>query len=120
MTYRDPSPFGWDKEHDRPFLRLETEKALEVGIEIRAFGADDCMADTLFAVFAGDERLLTRRPEPLLVKYVEDIAESAGLTLIVEGHPSQGIELTESQQETMRDVAAKLKDGLKPSDSIIQ
>lgn len=46
MRLRDPPPFGWDRTHDRPLLRLESEKAME-GIDFRAFGAEDEMANTM-------------------------------------------------------------------------
>lgn len=112
MNLRDPPPFGYDKTHDRPILRLESDKAVE-GIELRAFGADDEMANTMFAVFAGDERIMTRHPEPLLVDFVADIVQSGAFTMEVEGHPMQEVSLDEDQQHQMARVERYLEEGLK-------
>lgn len=117
MKLRDPSPFGWDTEHERPILRLESDKAKE-GIEMQAFGSDYEKADTLFAVFADGERILTRRPEPLLVTYVRGMAEAESFTLVV-SETSYEVTLDADRQERLETIADHLEDGLKNTWSII-
>jgi hypothetical protein len=83
------------------------------GIELRAFGADEEMANTMFAVFAGDERILTRHPEPLLVDFVADIVQAGAFTMEVKGHPPQEVSLDDDQQHQMARVELHLERGLK-------
>lgn len=110
MNTNNPSTFSWDKTNDRPTLTLESEKAKD-GIEIQAFGADDEMANTMFAVFAGDERLLVRRPEPVLNGFVESIIERGAFTLVI-GDDWFKVELDDERKERLKTVKQHLDDGL--------
>jgi hypothetical protein len=111
MIDRIPSPFAWDEENDRPAIHLEDEAAAD-GISMRAFGADDEVANTMFIIFAGDKHLVTKRPEPLLVEFVEDIVEHEAFTLEVEGHGEWEVTLNEDQKDKLSKVVEALEEGL--------
>lgn len=107
----DASPFGWDSENSRPILRFDSEKALD-GIELRAFGSEYEEADTMFAVFAGEERILTLRPEPLLLRLIGDIIEKGSFTMEVRGNPAQEVTVDDDRIDQLQAVRDELKEGL--------
>lgn len=102
--------FGYQNGTGLPVLRLEDEAALD-GVEFTAFGADDHMANTMLTVEAGGERLITRRPEPLLVEFVDLIATERCFVLQV-GEESKRVVLTEEQQDHIEEIAEELDEGL--------
>lgn len=105
------SPFRWDEEYSRPKLQLEDEAAAD-GIEMRAIGSDDDMANTMFIIFADDKHVVTKRPEPLLVEFVESIVECGSFTLEVEGHGEWTVQITVEQKERLEELAEVLEEGL--------
>lgn len=111
MRLRDPPPFGYDVENDRPILRLEDDAALD-GIELRAFGSEYDDTNTMFAIFAGDERLLTRFIEPKLVEFVGRIADAEAFTMEVEGHNPRRVDLDDDQIQQLAEVHYELELGL--------
>jgi hypothetical protein len=111
MKPRFPSPFGYDTANGCQILRFESHDAKD-GIEITAFGADDEMANTMFAVWVGDDRVLTRRPEPLLVEFVGNIVEDGMFILEVGDIIKKKIRLDEKRREHLAEVQSELKDGL--------
>ena len=112
MNFRDPPPFGWDRTHDRPLLNLESEEAMD-GIELRAFGSEYEDVNITFAVFAGENRIYTKRPEPLLVDFIADIVQAEAFTMQVKDHPPQEVSLDIEQVHQMARVEYELEKGLK-------
>jgi hypothetical protein len=104
------SIFAWDSNHRRPSLLLD--EAAKDGIELRAFGADDEEANTMFAIFAGEQRLHLQYPEPLLITFINDIIEREAFTLTAGSEGSQRVAVDEQRKEQLSELIKKLEQGL--------
>jgi len=103
--------FGWDADAGRPLLRLDRDKVGE-GIRFTSLGADDEMANTMFALLVDGEREMSRRPEPLLVTYISLIAHAESFTLSLNGKPHR-VDFGEDRKEKLERLRDDLEDGLK-------
>lgn len=84
------------------------------GFEITAFGSDYPNADTMFALWVGDERVETRRPEPLLVDFLADIVGDREFRL--DGKTKTAtVSLDKAQQVKMAKVAREIESALEQS-----
>lgn len=106
------SQFGHDPSSGRKILRLEDEKALE-GLEFRAFGSDYPEADTLFTVWVDGERVLTKRPEPVMIEWLEWILDDREFILEVMHHSPKVVTFDDDRVEKFEAMVRELEKGLK-------
>lgn len=105
------SAFCWDEDHDRPALDLDD--IAKDGIEFQAFGSDYDNVDTMFAIFADGERILTTRPEPLLISFLEDIIEESAFTMYAGEKPFR-VNLDKGRREKLAEIVEHLKNANAP------
>lgn len=106
------SNFRWDMDYDRPLLALGRDKA-GADISFEAFGADDEEANTQLAIYADDRRVVTKRPEPLLVTYLRGLIEAKEYVVSVDGEHTEVVELSDEEVEQMKVIADEVQEGLK-------
>jgi hypothetical protein len=98
---------GYDNDEGLCVISVDSDLVFE-GFEITAFGSEYESADTQFAVWVQDERVLTRRPEPLLVSFLSDIVSDRKFVLDGESKTAK-VSLDKAQQVKLAKVAREIE-----------
>lgn len=107
----DFTPFGWDAADGIPILRIESDK-VGSGIKLCAMGADDEMANTMFSIEVDGSRVYSKRPEPMLIEYLQGMLEAEEYALSLNGKTPELILLTEEELRHIERVKNDVEDGL--------
>lgn len=103
----------YDNEGGLCIVSVDSDLVFD-GFEITAFGSDYPDADTMFAVWVGDKRVETLRPEPLLVSFLSDIVRDQQFILSGKSKTAK-VSLDKDQQVKMAKVAREIDSALEHS-----
>ena len=107
--------FGWDTEDARPEVIVQPlAEPEDIEVEFDAIGADDEMADVMFALRDGDGTIKeTWRPEPMQLVVIETMRDARAYTLVTvdnHGETRHTRDLTPDTFDRLLEVKLALKD----------
>lgn len=72
--------FHWCRDTNLPMIAPPVSPVDSFRFD--TIGHDDEIADTMFALYVNDERVITQRPEQMLVNFVDDIIKHGALMIL--------------------------------------
>lgn len=103
--------FGMIPETGVPLLKLDCDK-VGSGVKFTTIGADDEMANTLFVLKVDGEREETRRPEPMLVTYLDMLLMAEEYTIQFVDGTTKNVQFKEKELHGIKETKAEVKAGL--------
>lgn len=103
----EPETFSWCRHTQLPMVCPSASSVRCVRFD--TIGHDDEMADTMFALYVNDEREIIRRPETMLVRFVDDVAER-GAVMVLLGGDKKRHDVDEQEQSRLIAVKERLND----------